>query len=1552
MALDWTGIVVEREFYSEHYLKAVLENDLRSVFDRWADAGNASPLHAVARVAGEWGDAKARFDELDEIEAKRGCQREWLASLLTALGYPWQPEERPAGEDIVVPIAGEIARANGQPELWLLEAFDPSKEFADPLSLPVNPGETSEDAMTWEDLISAGVFSGPEPPRWVLLFHLGQLVLIERGKWAERRLFRFEFKTLFSSNDAKRLLAALIARESVCPLDGNNLLDRLDESSDKHAYEVSTDLKIAAREAIELLGNEALWYLREFRKERVYGVIAPEDLSRECLRYLYRLLFLFYVEARPSLGYAPMDSEEYRQGYSLESLRELALVHLDSEADSNGYFLDHGLRKLFGMIYNGFTPRRQLALAAGAETSAASWVHTFEMKPLDGDLFDERRTPTLKKVQFRNQVWQRVLELLGYSNGKANGKRASLGRGRISYAQLGINQLGAVYEGLLSYTGSFAKADLFEVKKAGVEKVDPLEQAWFVTRPELDQYEESEIVFDEETGRAKVYPQGTFIYRMSGRNRQKSASYYTPEVLTRCVVKYALKELLEGRSADEILNLTVCEPALGSGAFLNEAINQLADAYLERKQAELSRRIPEKDFEAARQRVKAYLADNRVFGVDKNPVAKELAEISLWLNTIYEGHTIPWFGGRLAVGNSLIGARREIFPAGQLTAKGRPWLEAAPERLKPESERPADGVYHFLVPDNGMCRYEDKVVKAMCAAEVARIAEWRADFRREFDANEATTLLRLSEAVDRLYKRHTADLRQVRDKTEHAFPIFGHEDWTERGRDLSTRERQKIFDDTIHPAIRASSDYERLKFVTDYWCALWFWPIEQAHLLPSRDEFLLEVGSALGGTLRATQTIRATQGKMFGPEQASLSIAEEYGFVDLNALCRGSERLTLVRQIAEQHRFFHWELEFADIFANRGGFDLMLGNPPWIKIEWNEGAVMGDVQPLYALRNFSAPQLAKLRDEAMRKNPELRKLYLDEYAEFEGTQWFLNAKQNYPLLLGSQSNTYKCFVTKSWQVASERGVQGFLHPEGVYDDPKGGGLRRALYPRLRYHLHFRNEGQRFFAENDNHLEFSLNVFGTARAVNFATVSNLFSPETVNRSLEHEGYGPVPSIKNDENEWNEAGHGHRIVSVNEGALALFAKLYDEPGTPALEARLPALHARELVEVLRKFAAYPNRLGDLAGEYKATVMWDETNAVKKDHTIRRDTRFPSGPREWILSGPHIYVATPLFKTPNRGCSTNRDYSLLDLTQLPEDYLPRTNYVLDCDAATCRARTPGVPWDAKKRATDYHRLVFRAMLSQAGERTLIPAILPPGCGHIHTALSLAFNNGGDLSRFAACLSALPHDFFLKTTGAAHLYESALRQLPLLAGSPALFARTLLLNCLTRHYADLWRECFDRSFTRDRWAKKDPRLENVRFSKLAAEWSWHTPLRTDYERRQALVEIDVLVAMELGLTCDELCTIYRIQFPVLRQYERNTWYDRNGRIVYLDGDQAYGLSTPDWKKLREQDRIERRIEDDTLPKGKRTQTIVYEAPFDKCDREEDYRAAWAEFERRWQKA
>ena len=163
-------------------------------------------------------------------------------------------------------------------------------------------------------------------------------------------------------------------------------------------------------------------------------------------------------------------------------------------------------------------------------------------------------------------------------------------------------------------------------------------------------------------------------------------------------------------------------------------------------------------------------------------------------------------------------------------------------------------------------------------------------------------------------------------------------------------------------------------------------------------------------------------------------------------------------------------------------------------------------------------------------------------------------------------------------------------------------------------------------------EYSVNVYGhrPSKAEFFAHCRISIHPSTVDVCFDHDGSGVCGGIKDEDGDWNVAGHRDRIIEVDEETLALFARLYDDPGTPALEARLPSLHARELVGVLRKFADYPKRLGDLEGQYDSTEMWHETNAVD-DGTIRRETRFPASTGEWILSGPHIYVANPLFKTP---------------------------------------------------------------------------------------------------------------------------------------------------------------------------------------------------------------------------------------------------------------------------------------------------------------------------------
>lgn len=1581
MSMDLTGIRNRNEYYTNHYFASIFEENAADTIRAWREAAQETDQRtpwALLRDAG-----KRYFLTRGRQERRRGetayteAVSEIARDLLGALGYD-AVSAKPELEEIPnvgkVPVALEISKDNGAPLLWtilttptdsadLVIANDDETDASDILGYVPMTADLRSDLVTpfaeeqllrqpMEELLGRLLYDLDESPRWIILISENQIALIDRNKWNEKRFLVFDLDDIFGRNEESTLqaMAVLLHRDSLCPKDGGSLLDVLDDNSHKHASGVSRDLKYALRQCIEILGNEVVYDMKERQKVQVYDRNLAEDLTLQCLRYMYRILFMLFIEAKPELGYAPMKAQTYESGYSFESLREICeQAQGDGEINEDGNFLKESLDKLFGLVYSGFPTK----VEAPADSESLQGV--FAIEPLKAHIFDPERTALIEKAHLRNGKLLQIINLMSLSRG-GRGQR----RGRISYSNLGVNQLGAVYEALLSYRGFFAEEDLYEVKRAG-DKVDELDVGYFIPLRDLDQYTEDERVRNDD-GTLRVHPKGEFIYRLAGREREKSASYYTPEVLTRCLVKYALKELLEDKSADDILELTICEPAMGSAAFLNEAVSQLAEAYLERKQKETGLSIPHEQRQQELQKVKMLIADRNVYGIDLNPTAVELAEVSLWLNTIYQGGYVPWFRTQIVNGNSLIGARRQCYTLSQAQAEGPgAWYNSAPERVAPGMKRSLrkQQVYHFLLGDPGMCAYTDKVIKGLEPEKIAAIKKWNKNFTKPLTDSEADDVLRLCNQIDALWAAHTQLRAEIKDKTTDPLSVWGQAQ-DEEHQPTTIRDKDRIYDSLyLSKGGSNASPYARLKAVMDYWCALWFWPIDKADELPSRMEFLFDVQMLLGLDVVSTRGDKknADQISMFDdfdldPYARELSDRYgKYGAVNLDQLRAGFPRLRIANEVAEQQKFFHWELEFADVFESRGGFDLVVGNPPWIKLEWNEEAVLGDRQPLLAVKKFTATQTTHIREQLM-KDTATHALYFSEYEGVSGQQAFLGSRQNYPDLAGA-INLYKCFLPQAWGFGNESGVAAFVHPEGVYDDPRGGALRRTLYAKLRKHFMFANE-LKLFAEVDHHTTFSLNVYGgplRGGSVSFDTLHNLYSVETIDQCYDGSISGPVPGIK-EENGWCTQGHPDRIIHIGQRELKLFARIFDDTDEWKT-AKLPTtLHCRQLVEVLECFEKQ-TLLGSMEGHLFTSEFWNET-ASQKDGTIKFDVRFPDSTIDAIYSGAHIGVANPYHQTTRSAYRVNSDYDKVDLLEIPDNYCIRVKYQPALPLPQYMAKVPVTPWGTK--LTDEFRLINREMVGTTSERTLTCAIAHSAIAHVHTVFSLALENSVDISALAGLTASVPYDFLVKSIGKGHVNYSTTMLYPIFPAKdiPGICCRALILNCLTKYYSPFWQECWQDAFSSDSWSKQDPRLRPSRFTTLTPTWTWDTPLRTDYERRQALVEIDVLTAMALGMTLDQLKTIYRIQFPVLQQYEADTWYDANGRIVFTNnrGLTGVGFDRKEWengiKGAPTGKKFYRTITDDTQPGGPVQRTIEYVAPFDKCDREKDYETAWAFFSQR----
>ena len=1561
------ALVVGEDWISEHYFTtdATKESFLARVLERrkeWealekpADPGTAPTPTPRSRFRSE----RSRLEELlaalpaDDAGSLTGAALEAAgeldALLREILGFTSSEYRltergpvtlvRPVGDEGPAPLALLRARPVTTVEDLLVKDAPTLAEEWQPVDLGDPDAPVLEGAEPIESVSRAlsTLMTDGHGPAFALVL-AGQWALVaERERWPEGRWLAVNVQLVVERHEAtrggevERALTCLDARSLLPTAEGETWWAATLEDSAAHTVGVSKDLREGVRSSIEILANEVV-RRRAARGLEPLPQERAQDLALQSLRYIYRIIFLLYAEASPELGVLPVGATEYDAGYGLDRLRELALRELHEESALAGTHIYESLDRLFRLVDEGHNEQ----VPAADEGSFDGLV----FRPMRADLFRPVATALIDEVGLGNGALLRVLRRLLLT--KENSKS---GRGFISYVELGINQLGAVYEGLMSYSGSFATERLWEVAPGG----DASKGSWVVPEDVMEGLEEKDFVTveDEVTGERRnvTYEKGQFVYRLSGRDRQRSASFYTPEVLTRFTVQQALEELLdqEGRttSAEEILHLTVCEPALGSGAFAIEAVRQLAEQYLSRRERELGRRVDPEERPRELAKVKAYLALHQVYGVDLNATAVELAEVSLWLDTMVEGLAAPWFGLRLRRGNSLVGARRALYSTSQL--KKRAWLSTAPV-AEPLSQVAAvlddadaasrhriggaldvsGSIHHFLLPAKGWGSAVEvpKQVRDLVDAEKLKaLKAWRREITKALSTTQALRLTALARRVEVLWEMTLRRLRVAEAEASRRIDLWGREAQDDAG---STVSREEIEAYLAAPG----SAYRRLRLVMDAWCALWYWPLTTDVTPPSLDEWLDALEGLLG---KQVKDAKGTDGTLVDASSwAELETMEEVelglaGARKVQSVIDEHEWLTVVREVAEAQGFFHWELDFATVFA-RGGFDLQVGNPPWVRPDVSVETLLADGDPWWVLTK--KPSLADRQERLPRTLARAGVLatLLDGAAETEVLAEFISDQTVYPVMEG-RPDLYRAFMCQVWEHQNERGISSLIHMETHFTDAKTPELRAASYRHLRRHWQFINELQLFDIHHLN--AYGIHVYGSEQSPLFLHATSLYHPETVLRSLKHDGSGEEPGFKDPHTgTWDLRPHAARIESIDATVLKTWQSVTesDDWRSTSMVSTVNSAAARTLATL-----AIQPRIGSLNLQF--STGWNETTDFQRGLFSKQ-----WGVASWhdaILQGPHLHVSTPLYKQPNESMKHNLDWTSTDLEALSPSAQPITQYKPAGDRATYdRLYTH---WDSSS-ARDHYRIAWRAMAANTGERTLIPAIIPPGAAHPNGVFSSGSPtlSPSDLATLQAGSSSLLTDFALRALPKSGIYFPDFSRLPTLPTRHPLAARTILrtlrLNCLTDAYADLWAECWDDSFVTD-----VPILERYDERQIGPQWTADTPLRRAEDRRNAQAEIDVMVAMMLGVPIEDLCTIYRTQFAVLYDYDHGRGqgayvYDVNGRQLPTPVRQA-------WEKRQ------RPTSNEDMPLSERTHThpgsgvsYVYNLPFRIRDRESDFR-------------
>jgi hypothetical protein len=772
---------VNRNLFSDHFLKELLPQDESWQVDQ--DRLKLAMQGATNLYAGRDEEWAGRNEP--QLEDKL------VRPMLQALGHKFEVQPSlPTPETVRRPDYAFFG--TDEERLKAKRDHDGQAEY-------FNKAIAVGDAKRWDRSLDKKERSGRDSfdmlsPSWQIDYYL-RMSGVKWGILTNGRLWRlYNQNTSFRLDicyeiDVPRLLAAkdletfkyfylFFRRQAFVPdAEGLCFLDRVYQGSLEYAQAVGDDLKENVYKALRLLA-EGFLHTQGNDLDPVHDL---DDIHANSLVLLYRLLFINYAEDR---GLLPRDNALYKESYGLVSMeREIAskLQRGDSLSPLHTTYWGK-LKTLFDLINRG-TER----LGVEAET--------MDVPPYNGGLFDPKKHPFLEQHQVADKWVSQVVDLLARSQGEG------LGRGFVDYSSLDVRHLGSIYEGLLEYKPRVADEGMVAVKRGGKEQ-------W---------------IRSSEAGGARVLERvepGSVYLATDRGERKATGSYYTPDYIVKYIAEHTVGPLIEQKMKEDdptegILSLKVLDPAMGSGHFLVEATDRLAHALVAALGGSDEQR-EEEDVRWARREV----VERCIYGVDLNPLAVELAKLSLWLHTVAEGKPLNFLDHHLKVGDSLIGA----------------WVDdlgSLPVRRK-----------------RGAAKQAEPAVRQM------NLFETRLDERLPVMLNKVLEIIR----------RRSDTLEDIKAKA---------------AADQAVEELKTPF-----------------KAVADLW-----------------------VSTCFGNEV--------TQGEY---QEALEHIAEPARLFSLPAV-------EAVRKTADDRRFFHWELEFPEVFyedsqrRQNPGFDAVAGNPPYFLLQ-------------------------------------------------------------------------------------------------------------------------------------------------------------------------------------------------------------------------------------------------------------------------------------------------------------------------------------------------------------------------------------------------------------------------------------------------------------------------------------------------------------------------------------------------------------------------------------------------------------------------------------------